>query len=427
METKESPGAEKGASTELTVLLDLTKTEKDLAVFEETHRNVVYDVTVPAEMKKAKQVRAEAKTMRTTVEKKRLEAGRILLDMKKTNDDKAKALIERISLIEEPLDSAIKTEEARVEAERAAAAAKEQERVDRHEANIQRLRDFPLSLQGKPSSVIESRIEAFIREHFDTIENEHYEEFSQRAKDAYFAALHSARIVCDQAKADEAERERVRKQDEENARLREQVAQMEREREEARQREEARRLEDEKREQARIDSIKDRIAHIRTFGFTADYEMRSHAELVASLERLDKEDPSVDGGFDFQEFKDEAKQAWMDSHAALMHAIASAQEREEEARADQQRRHDEDLRLAQQREEQRREKERLDRERAEHEAQVERDRIAKIGLMEAVKAVVDDFREDYPIPESIQDLIKVYDALPVEKKQAAKPVKKAVQ
>lgn len=404
---------------ELAVLLDLSQTEKDLIAAEARHTDVVYDVKLPAQMKLAKAARSELKSMRTTAEGKRLEAGRVLLGMKKKNDEFAQGLIARIRAMEDPIDATIKAEESRVEAELAAKALAEQARQQAHRDAIERFRAFPMSLQGKPSAVIESRIADFAVPGGDGWDV--FEEFEAEARDAYKAALASAKEL--HARAVEQE-EKDRLFEEQQATLREQQEKLEKLEREAK----ARQEEDERRERQKAERIEMAIWHISARG--RGLEMLSFAELQQLAAYHDSQNP----GGEPERFGNRLQDA-LKAHADVCEVITEAMEktqlREDREREEEQQRARDLVNLEEQRkqqeaeaQQQREAKAELDRQQREHAEQVEAQRIANLGLMEAVKAVVDDFREDYPIPESIQDLIKVYDALPVEKRTASKPVKR---
>jgi hypothetical protein len=425
-------------SKELAVLLDLTQTEKDLVAFEERHQNLVYDVTTKQGMKVAKEVRAESRGMRTTVEKKRLEAGRVLLDMKKVNDEKARDIIARISVFEEPADTAIKAEESRVAAEQAAAALAEQERRDGHMAAIKRMRDFPMSLQGKPADVMQARIVDFanlpgVGERWDQ-----FDEFAQEASDAHLAALHTANELLRRAREQEEKDRLYEAQQAELRAMQERNERLEREARERQEAEERRVREERERAEAaeiqRREKISNTLFNLRTHGQVPACPtsaqmteiIKRHEDLVQQLSY-----------FDFAEFKDEAAALVEMNRDYLRQKASEAEDMERAERAEQERRQAE----AEQLEEQRRiDRERIDaelaaeRKRAEEAerkeraqaAEAERQRIANLGLMEAVKAVVDWFEGSNDlICQPIADLIKVYDALPAEKRNAKPATKRA--
>jgi hypothetical protein len=237
---------------DLVVLLDLTQTEKDLRDAEERHKGIVHDVKSPKGMKAAKADVAELRGMRTTVDKKRLEAGRVLLGMKKVNDDQAKGLMERISALEEPIKAQIEAEEARKEAERLEAIEREQARVDGHRARIAAWRNLPGDLLGRPIAGIEIALKRLLAEEPSNWDD--FEEFKPEAWDAYGATVARVKDILRDAKEREAEAERVRQQEAELAAMKERMAQMEREAEERRKEDEARNEREAQAERDRVEA-----------------------------------------------------------------------------------------------------------------------------------------------------------------------------
>lgn len=423
MDTNETNG-EKIAGTNLTTIPEYSDTALGLRALQEKHKNVIYDVTVPAQMKAAKEARKELVKLRTSLENKRKEIKAPALELCQRIDAEAKRLTSEIKSLEDPIDAQIIAEETRIEAERAAAALAEQARIDAHKENIQKLRDFPLSLQGKPSSVINSRIESF-KQNWESVNGDAYEEFSREAQDAYGAALLSAYDLHARAKADEAERERVAAQEEENRRLQQEVENLRREKAEREERSRREQAEREANERRRVDAIRAEIDAIKNI--PANITSMKASEVREEIEGLEILNPRA-SRFDFAEFRQEAEEVYDSTMVYLQQVHVEAQRRDEQEQLDILRRAEEQAELDRQRESLRREQERQDRERREHAAQVERDRIAKLGLMDAVRAVVDYVEKgNSDVPRCILDLCEVYYSLPAEKKQAAKPVKKAVQ
>jgi hypothetical protein len=385
---------------ELAVLLDLSQTEKDLIAAEAKHTGVVYDVKEPKQMKSAKIARSELKSMRTTAESKRLEAGRVLLGMKKKNDEFAQGLIARIRAMEDPIDAMISAEEDRVAAEKAAKALAEQERQDNHRAAIQRFRDFPLSLQGKPAEVMQSKMDAFM----PALDWAEYDEFADQARDAYYAALGSAREILQRQRDYEAAQEQARID-----RMR--VEEQERELQALRDREAVR----EKEREAGFDLA---IRHI--WARSEALWKLDVAELEQLLTYHETQNPSNERD-KYGDRYEEAVIAHKEVCGDIESFIADRKEkarvaeevkqnllRAEQAMAEQRRQQEVEA------ERQRIENERLQRERAEHAKEVERRRIANLGLMEAVRAVVDFYRgtREKSADQCVLDLISVYDALP---------------
>jgi colicin import membrane protein len=415
---------------ELTVLLDLTQTEKDLQLAEQKHMNVVYDVKVPKEMQAAKQARKELKTMRTTVEGKRLEAGRVMFSMKQKNDEKAKGLIARIAAMEDPIDASIKAEEARIEAEKQAEILANNARIEAHREAIKRMREFPMSLQGKPADVMQVKLDQFAPPGGCFVYSD-FDEFADEAKDAFTAACASANELIKPAREQE-ERDRIAAENERKLReMEERNAQLEREAE-ARRETDAKRERDaiaerERQEEAARDAEQKRlekIAHKINIAVEAGEDLDGRGvQWIESRKQRYLDFLHENQLFNFEEFSEEWMQASRLSLGLIDKALAIAQERAEQEAARQKK-------LDDQAAAQRAEQERLDQQRREHEAQVERDRIAKLGLMEAVRAVVNDYDNGVfgkNIPQSICDLAAVYETQSQEKRAAAKPTRAKVK
>lgn len=300
--TNDTTGQDKIAGTNLTTVPEYSQTALGLIELRQKHANVVYDVTAPKEMKAAKEARAELRTLRTTLEKTRKEIKAPALERCRQIDDEAKRLTLEISSLEDPIDQQIKAEEARDEAERIAKAQAEQARIDAHKVAIQRFRDFPLSLQGRPAEVIDAKIEDFAVSGNDGWDV--FEEFEQEARDAYGAALGSAREVLQRQRDHEAEQEQIRKDRERLEAQERELTELRREKEEAearerqRQREEAERIEREQREaqereaaeeRERQRAIEEQEAAKRAEELAAEHSRQEEVERQqrAEAERLD--------------------------------------------------------------------------------------------------------------------------------------------
>lgn len=80
----------KDAGSNMTAIAEYTQTAAGLAELRQKHQGVVYDVTVPKEMKAAKEARAELRTLRTDLEKKRVEIKAPALERCRLIDEEAK-------------------------------------------------------------------------------------------------------------------------------------------------------------------------------------------------------------------------------------------------------------------------------------------------------------------------------------------------
>lgn len=360
--SNEVEGQDKVAGTNLTTVPEYAQTALVLNDLKQRFAGRVFEsLETDAQRKAARKDIAEVRDYRTGLEAERKRIKAPALERCRLIDAEAARLTTELRALEDPMKAQLDAKEAEIEAEKIRKANAEVERVKGHMDAIQRMRDFPLSLQGKPASVIESRIEDFTSIFVFSGCEEKFEEFQAQASDAYNAAYASAKELLQRQRDHEFEQDQIKHDREELAKQRAENERLQREVEE-------RREADARREREEI-------------------EARAHAEQaerdrIAAQERADRE-------------RVEAEQR-------AAHEVEEAAERQ---------------RLEEEAERQRQEQARLDRERAEHEAKMERDRIAKLGLMEAVKAVVEYVEKgNSDAPRCILDLVEVWHALPAGQK-----------
>lgn len=379
---------EKTAGSNLTAIAEYTETAAALADLRQRHQGVVYDVRNPKELKKAKEARAELRTLRVNLEKKRVELKAPLLVKERLLDSEAKRITEELVALEEPIDVQIKAEEARAEEERLARLEAERVRVEAIQNRITEIRNLPSTLVGKPSVIIQGKL-ARLRE--EVLDEDEFAEHYQTARDALDACI--ARIEQQlQAQLDhEAEQKRIQEERAELDRVRAENERLQREADE-------RREEDARRERERVDGIRSRIDGIAAMARNLDGY--SSATLEETRRALQAMHPDTSGA-DFAEFKDQAIEAWEAAEATLSTTIERLKKQEEAARqraAEEQARREEEDRRRQEEEdrlqaerdrqaaEQRRldeEAQRLQREREEAAARAEVERVSKMSLVEA--------------------------------------------
>lgn len=350
MEYAKTASEEKLTGTNLTTISEYRDTAVALIELKHRFQGVVHDVTSAKGMQTAKKDRAELRTLRTILEKTRREIKAPALERCRQIDSEAKRLTEEIGSLEDPIDAQIKAEEGRAEAERIEKAMAEQKRVDEHKATIQRLRDFPLSLQGKPSEVIAHRIKAF-ETAGDTLCV--LEEFEQEGIDAFRSAIYSAQSILATVQQREAETARLAELEAQAERSRQEREELQSRLREAEEREERRREDEARQERERVSA-----------------EERAKAEAAAAEMRA----------------RQVAEQAERDRLAAIERA-----EQEAAMQAERERLEVEAERL------------RVEAEKAEQQ------RIASLDLMAAVGAVVEHFKAAQRIPDCVKDLIVVWD------------------
>jgi len=340
--------AEKIAGSNLTSIAEYTETAAALADLRDRHAGVVYDVTVPKEMRAAKEARAELRGLRTGLEKKRVEIKAPALERCRLIDAEAKRITAELVALEEPIDVQIKTEEARAETARLEKLEAERLRVEAIQKKIQQIRDVPGSLVGKPSIIISGQLAELRKTALD--EDELGADYLT-ATDALTAAISRVeQLLAAQHEAD-AEKKRQAERDAEMEAMRVKMAEQQRLIDEA---EEARRVEQERLAQVE----RDRVA------------AEEAAARAAEQARLDE--------------------------AARIEREEQDRIRAEQAEADRVRREQEEAALQAERERQAAEQKKLD----EQAAQLKRDReaaakkaeaerLANIGLREAAVEVMD--------------------------------------
>lgn len=384
----------KDAGSNMTAIVEYTETAAGLADLRQRHAGVVYNVTVPKEMKAAKEARAELRTLRTDLEKKRVEIKAPALERCRLIDAEAKRLTEEIRALEEPIDVQIKAEEARKQAEELARLEAERLRVEGIAKAIEEIRNVPGSLIGKPAVIVEGQLAKLRTQALDP---EFYAERFREAEDALAATIARIEQQLQAQKEHEAEQKRIQQERAELERMRAENDRLQREAEQRRLADERRaaeeRFESERKERERVGAIVARIDGIPCMARNLDGLTASElAEIRRTLQTMH---PDTSGA-DFAEFKSQAVEAWDVAEAELSAVLERRQQQEAAARAAAEQRAREEAELAAERERQAAEQRRLEAERAELERQriaaakkAEAERLASIGLREAAVDVMD--------------------------------------
>jgi len=353
---------EKTAGSSLTAIVEYTEAAAGLAELRQRHQGVVYDVTVAKEMKAAKEARAELRTLRTALERRRSEIKAPALERCRLIDAEAKRLTAEIRSMEDPIDVQIKAEEARKQAEELARFEAERQRVEAIGRAIEGIRNVPSTLIGKPAIIIEGQLAKLEAEKLDP---EFFAERMREAQDALVATIAHVGGMLQLQRDAEAEQKRIAAERAELERLRAEA-------EERRKADEARAAAERAETDRQAQAERDRLA----------------AEQLA---------------------REEAERAERERKEAEARAAREAQERaEREVR---------EAELAAERERQAAEQRRLDEERAKLERErktaaekAEHDRLASLGLREAAQAVVNYFQgEEFEalglaVPKCVFDL-----------------------
>jgi hypothetical protein len=213
---------DKAATTEI---VEYTQTAAELGKLRQRYANVVWDCSTTKGDKDARSVRMELVKLRTSLDKMRLQLNADDQARITRRNTEAKRITGEIAELEEPVDAAIKAEEARREAEKQAKIAAEERRVSAIQARIAELRHIPPAAMTAASSILECNIEALVAAEVDATFAE-FEPQAQAAKDETLAQLrrmHAAAIEreaeAERIKAERAELERLRAEQVERERV----------------------------------------------------------------------------------------------------------------------------------------------------------------------------------------------------------------
>jgi len=386
----------KDAGSNLTPIAEYTRTAAALADLRQRHAGVVYEVTVPKEMKLAKEARAELRGLRTSLEKTRVEIKAPALERCRLIDAEAKRITAELVALEEPIDVQIKTEETRAETARLEKLEAERLRVEAIQQKIQQIRDVPASLVSKPSVIIAGQL-AKLRE--TALDEDELGADYVTATDALTAAIARVEQLLTAQQEADAEKKRQAERDAEMEAMRKQQAEMQAKLDQA----EAERVE---RERQAAAEEAGRIAREAAEKRQAEIEARRVIDEAARVER---------------EAREQAEREEQDRIRA------------EQAEADRVRREQEEAVLQAERERQAAEQRKLDEQAAQLKrdqqasaAKAEADRLANLGLREAAQAVVDGWSEDSSDIANMYRLIQDLGAALANDDAKAAPLKAAI-
>lgn len=200
-----------------TSIAEYTETAAALAELSSRYRGVVFDVSTGKGMTEAKAARAELRTYRVNLEKKRVEIKAPALERCRAIDSEAKRITAELSALEDPIDETIKAEEQRKEREREAREAAERERQEARLLKFQAIRELPL----KAVNATADEIRAVIAE-AEGIDLESFEEGLDRSAATHerIVAIGALRAALDRRLADDAEQDRIKAERAELERLR---------------------------------------------------------------------------------------------------------------------------------------------------------------------------------------------------------------
>lgn len=255
--------------------------EASLAALRHKYQAVVFQVNTKEGDKEAREARRELVGLRTSLEEKRAELKKPVLELGRAIDAEAKRITAEIEALEKPIDEQIKAEEKRKADERAAREAAEKAerearekaekaRVDAIQAKIRAIANKPFEVLGKKPLDIENAINQV---EFTPVTDVEFEEFVIEASEARETAvsklreMHAAAVHQEEEeKRLAAEREQLEQQRrEQEAKLEAERQELERKRQEQQVREDEQRRQREatEREEARVREESERIENER--------------------------------------------------------------------------------------------------------------------------------------------------------------------
>lgn len=206
-------------------IAEYSATEAALAALREKYATAVFDVSTSKGMKEAREARGELRGYRTSLEKMRQELKAPLLARSRLLDSEAKRITAELLKLEEPIDTVIKAEEERKAAEKAAAEEAERQRIARIQEQISQIRAVVVACAGKPAAQIEqARATLACRE----ITLEEFAEFTGEALQAQTQSLDKLTEMRAAAADHEAEQARIQAERAELEKLRAEQAERER-------------------------------------------------------------------------------------------------------------------------------------------------------------------------------------------------------
>lgn len=261
------------ATVRTTILADLSRVEKGLATLTAEHGSTNYDITTPLGYKLATARRYAVRQVRFQIPHVVTAKKAELKDLGKALETEAERITALLMAIETPHDELIKAEDERKEAEAekrrqaaAEAARIEAERVAKHRANIDKIRDCLTRAQGLPSERIERGITML-----STVAVDGFEEFIDEARTAHLETLAAMTALHRETWARELEAARIEQQRIENERVA------------AEQKAEAERL---AAERAELKRQADELAEQRAEAERVSEEQRQREEAAAAAHRV---------------------------------------------------------------------------------------------------------------------------------------------
>lgn len=215
----------KDIPTVVTEIAEYSQTAAALSDLRHRFLGVAFNVSTTKGMDEAKKARQEVKGYRTALENKRKEIKAPALERCRLIDDEAKTITAALLEIEEPIDQQIKAEEARKEAEKAAKAEAERQRVAAIRTQIDTIKNHAAFAVGKSADAILKILSGV--EGFEI--GEDFQEFKPDAEQAKAETLDKIKALHEAQVQHESEQARIAAERAELTRLRAEAEARERE------------------------------------------------------------------------------------------------------------------------------------------------------------------------------------------------------
>lgn len=193
-----------------TQITEYSKTEAGLAELRGRLANVVYDVSKPAEIDRARKDRRECVTLRTSLESLRVQLKADVLERGRLIDGEAKRIRQDIEAVEAPIDEQIKKEEARKEAERVAKEKADAERIAGIRSKITAIKHLALDAIGTDAAGIAKLRDGLVATISDSQWGEQFGAFVAEAETARDLVIVNLENMHVKKLAEEAESARIK-------------------------------------------------------------------------------------------------------------------------------------------------------------------------------------------------------------------------
>jgi len=187
-----------------TDIKEYTVTDAALADLKTKYEEAVYDVTTTAGMAAAIAGRAELRTLRVAIEKKRVEIKASVLERAKLIDSEATRIKKAISVLEDPIGLQITAHQEKKEREKKEAAERELVRIAAVQARLAAIGAAPVTLVGQSAAALREYVAAFVMPPLDE-----FQEFAEIARITFARTAETVNRMLEDAVNHEAEQAKI--------------------------------------------------------------------------------------------------------------------------------------------------------------------------------------------------------------------------